>query len=127
MNDDTLDPRFERDLRAVLPSLEQSKQPPARLALGMIYLKSAELHRELAQVAGVVQVDYLKRLAAYRGEGRSRYSDLYLGLALLESGKEDAAAAPLERFLAGGGERKYKGIATIALGTAALLCAHQCR
>jgi tetratricopeptide (TPR) repeat protein len=108
-----------RDLRAVLPSLEQSKQPPARLALGMIYLKSAELHRELAQVAGVVQVDYLKRLAAYRGEGRSRYSDLYLGLALLESGKEDAAAAPLERFLAGGGERKYKGIATIALGTAA--------
>jgi tetratricopeptide (TPR) repeat protein len=83
----------------------------------MIYLKNAELHRELGQVAGVVQVDYLKRLAAYRGEGRSRYSDLFLGLALMESGRENAATAPLEKFLAGGGDGKYKAIANIALGT----------
>lgn len=108
-----------RDLRAALPSLEQSKQAPARLALGMIYLKNAELHRELAQVAAAVQTDYLKRLTSQRGESRSRYSDLYLGLALLESGKGDAATALLEKFLAGGGDRKYKAIATIALGTAA--------
>lgn len=108
-----------RDLRAALPSLEQSKQPPARLALGMIYLKNAELHRELAQVAAAVQADYLKRLASQRGASRSRYSDLYLGLALMESGRESAAVPSLEKFLAGGGDRKYKAIAKIALGTAA--------
>ena len=79
------------DLRSALPSLEQSKQSPARLALGMIYLKNAELHRELARMSSEANVDYLRRLAADRGAGRSRYSDLYLGLALLESGKSGAA------------------------------------
>jgi tetratricopeptide (TPR) repeat protein len=108
-----------RDLRAALPSLEQSKQSSAQLTLGMIYLRNAELHRELVQVAAAVQVDYLRRLAAKRGAGRSRYSDLYLGLALLESGKEDAATASLEKFLAGGEAAKYKTIAKIALITAA--------
>jgi tetratricopeptide (TPR) repeat protein len=107
-----------RDLRAALPSLEQSKQSPARLTLGMIYLRNAELHRELAQVSLAVNADYLKRLAGDHGAGRSRYSDLYLGLALLEGGKADTAQAPLEQFLAGSGDARYKAIATIALGTA---------
>jgi len=110
-----------RDLRAALPSLEQSKKPPARLALGMIYLRNAELHREFAQVSGAVNADYLRRLASDHGENRSRYSDLYHGRALLEGGKGDAAQAPLEKFLAGGGDARYKAIAKIALGTAANL------
>ena len=104
-----------RDLRAALPSLEQSKRLPAQLALGMIYLRTAELHRELARVSAAVNADYLRRLAAERGASRSRYSDLYLGLALLESGKENTATAPLERFLASGGEAKYNAITKIAL------------
>jgi predicted negative regulator of RcsB-dependent stress response len=110
-----------RDLRAALPALEQSKQSPARLALGMIYLKNAELHRELAQVSLAVNADYLRRLAADRGESRSRYSDLYHGLALLEGRKADTAQAPLEKFLAGGSDARYKAIAKIAMGTAANL------
>jgi len=110
-----------RDLRAALPSLEQSRQSSAQLALGMIYLKSAELHRGLAQLSAVVSADYLKRLAADRGAGRSQYSDLYFGLALLEGGKVEAAQAPLEKFLAGSGGAKEKAIAKIALGTAAHL------
>ncbi len=110
-----------RDLRAALPSLEQGKQPSARLTLGMIYLKNAELHSELAQVSVVVSADYLRRLAADRGGSRSRYSDLYLGLALLDSGKAEAAQAALDKFLAGGEDAKYKAIAKIAMGTAANL------
>lgn len=108
-----------RDLRAALPSLEQSKQSPAQLTLGMIYLRNAELHRELAQVSAAVNADYLRRLAAERGAGRSRYSDLYLGLALLEHGKTDTATSTLEKFLAAGDDAKYKAIAKIGLGTAA--------
>ena len=110
-----------RDLRAALPSLEQSKQSSAQLTLGMIYLRNAELHRELARVSAAVNADYLRRLAAERGAGRSRYSDLYLGLALLESGKTDAATSTLGKFLAGGEDAKYNAIATIAMGTAANL------
>ena len=110
-----------RDLRAALPSLEQSKQSPAQLTLGMIYLRNAELHRELARVSAAVTADYLRRLAAKSGAGRSRYSDLYLGLALLDSGKAEAAPAALEKFLAGGEDAKYKAIAKIAMGTAANL------
>ena len=108
-----------RDLRAALPSLEPARQASAHLTLGMIALKSAELHRGLARVSSAVTVDHLKRLAAYRGAGRSRYSDLYLGLALLESGNAGAASAPLEKFIAGGGDPKHAAIARIALGEAA--------
>ena len=108
-----------RDLRAALPSLDQSKQSPARLTLGMIYLKNGELHQGLALMSAEVNADYLKRLSSDRGAGRSMYSDLYLGLALLEGGKAAPAQAPLEKFLAGGGDARHKDIAKIALGTAA--------
>ena len=110
-----------RDLRAALPSLDQSKQPSAQLTLGMIYLRSAELHRALAQVSAAVSPDYLRRLAAQRGAGRSRFSDLYLGLALLEGGKIDEAASTLKKFLTSEGDAKYMAVATIGLGTAANL------
>jgi tetratricopeptide (TPR) repeat protein len=110
-----------RDLRAALPSLEQGKQAQARLALGMSYLKNAELHRALAQLSAAVNADYLKRLSSDRGAGRSVYSDLYLGLALLEGGKADAAQAPLEKFLSGTAGAKEKAVAKTALGMAAHL------
>jgi tetratricopeptide (TPR) repeat protein len=110
-----------RDLRAALPSLGRSNQPSAQLTLGMIYLRNAELHRELARMSASVNPDYLRRISAQRGAGRSRFSDLYLGLALLEGGKIEAAASTLERFLASGDDAKYKAIAKIGLGTAANL------
>jgi len=93
-----------RDLRQALPSLEQNKQASAQLALGMLYLKNAELHQELFQSSVAVSADYLKRLAAERGASRSKYGDLYLGLALLEDGKPVSAAAPLDKFIAANGE-----------------------
>jgi len=109
-----------RDLRTALPSLTQDKQASARLALGMIYLKSAELHRGFAGTSLIVSTDYLKRLSMEGGKDRSRYCDLYLGLANLEAGKADAASAQLEKFLAGAAnESRYADIARIALGRAA--------
>src|SRR5262245_13092738 len=73
-------------LRADLPALSPSSHPTAWLTLGAIYLGNAELHRELYQTALVVQLDYLKRLAAVRGAAGSRFVNLYLGRALLENG-----------------------------------------
>ena len=110
-----------RDLRAALPSLEQSKRSQAQLALGMLYLKDAELHRELHRSSAAVNADYLKRLAADRSRSRSRYSDLFLGLALIETGKADAATKPLEKFLAGIKDPTFGAIAACALGRAAYL------
>lgn len=107
-----------RDLRSALPSLARNKESSARLALGMLYLKNAELHQELFLSSITANTDYLKRLAAERGASRSAYSDLYLGLSLLESGKPGDAIAPLEKFIAGPGENKYKALAAIGRGMA---------
>ena len=110
-----------RDLRLALPSLEPGKQSSARLALGMIYLKNAELHRELAGLSLMVNSDYLKRLSVETGRDRSRYDSLFLGIANLEEGRPDAAAERLEKFLAGAESKtRYGDIARIALGRAAL-------
>ncbi|HEU0265310.1 MAG TPA: hypothetical protein VFR01_06240, partial [Geobacterales bacterium] len=71
----------------------------ARLALGMAYLRNAELHERLNRVATLVYPDYLRRLAKQQG-GRSTFVDLYLGEYLLESGKPQEAVPYLERFIA---------------------------
>jgi tetratricopeptide (TPR) repeat protein len=111
-----------RDLRTALPSLSPAKQTSARLALGMIYLKSGELHRAFAGVSLAVNTDYLKRLSRETGRDRSRYADLHLGLACLEAGRSAEASASLKQFLAGpaASEARYADIARIALGRAAV-------
>ncbi len=86
-------------LRADLASVEPARQGAAQLTLGMIYLKNAELHRELYQESLAAHLDYLKKLAADRGRGRSRFADLYLGKALLDAGKPGPALASFEKFV----------------------------
>lgn len=104
-------------LSAELNNINASRQGPARLALGMAYLRNAELHRELFQTSVTATLDYRKRLAAAKGRDRGRFVDLYYGEALIQVGKADAAVAPLERFLAAPGiESKYQAIAQIVLG-----------
>jgi tetratricopeptide (TPR) repeat protein len=80
-----------------LPSLDAARQAPASLTLGIIYLGSAELHRELARSATPIQLEYLKALVATRGPGASRLATLYLGQTLLESGRPSEAIKALER------------------------------
>ena len=106
-----------RMLRADVASVEQGKKGRANLALGMIYFKNAVLHRELYQAAIVVSQDYLKKLSAAKGEDRSRFTDLYFGEALVESGNSTAATIPLERFSSNKEiEPRYRAIAKVGLG-----------
>lgn len=109
-------------LRPAIASVEQAKQGIAFLTLGNAYLRSAELHRELHQTTLSVSADYFKKLAAGAGRNRSRFVDLFAGELFLETGKPDAAAVPLERFLADESvEPKYREIAKVMLGACAFL------
>ncbi len=108
-----------RMLETALPALDSARQAPASLTLGIIYLGSAELHRELARSARPIQLAYLKALAATRGPGASRLANLYLGQTLLESGRPTEAMKALERVASDGGiepvvraqARAYAGLA----------------
>ncbi len=109
-------------LRPSLLSLGQDKEDVALLTMGTSYLRNAELHRELYQTALVVTAEYYRKLAAETGKGRSRFVDLYLGEFLLDSGKPDAAVAPLEKFKADDSiPQKFRDIAAVLLGTSAFL------
>lgn len=108
-------------LRPAIGTVEQAKQGVAYLTLGTAYLRSAELHRVLHQSAMTVSTDYLKRLSAGSGRFRSRFVDLYLGEALLDGGKAEAAVSPLEKFISDESiEPKYREIAKAMLGAATL-------
>lgn len=106
-----------RTLRPALSSLAPGRQGAAHLTLGIVYLRNAELHRELHQAGMAAQVGYLRKLAAARGPDGSRFADLYLGEALLENGSPGEAAKHLQRFMgqAAVGPR-YKAIARAGLG-----------
>jgi len=108
-------------LRSSMASVKEGRQSMAHLSLGLVYLKNAELYRELYRTSVSVHLDYLEKLAAFRGEPRSRLADLYLGEALLERGKPMEASCVFERFIRHKGvEEKYKEIAKVELG----LCYH---
>lgn len=104
-------------LRSSMASVEEGKQPIAHLSLGLVYLKNAELYRELYRTSVSVHLDYLERLSAFRGEARSRLVDLYLGEALLEGGRLGEAARAFERCITDkGGWEKEREIARVELG-----------
>ena len=104
-------------LRSEVHAVEASRQPSAQLTLGMLYLKNAELHRDLYHESLALHLDYLKKLAATRGKSRSRFADLYLGETLIESGKPEAAFTYLERFIADEGiDPRSKALAKVSLG-----------
>ncbi|HUK99370.1 MAG TPA: hypothetical protein VLX29_00780 [Nitrospirota bacterium] len=87
-------------LRSELPALKPAQQGAVHLALGMIYLKKAQLYRAFYQESLAASQDYLKKLSAIQGRGSSRYADLYMGLTLVEAGKSSIAAAFMEKFIA---------------------------
>jgi len=104
-------------IRAEYASLDSAKRGAAQLTLGMIYLKNAELHRELYRVSSVVSQDYLKKLSAAPGRDRSSFADLYEGEALLETGKAAMAVIYLEKFAAKEGvEPRYRDLAKVSQG-----------
>jgi tetratricopeptide (TPR) repeat protein len=104
-------------LRSSMVSVKEGRQGIALLSLGLVYLKNAELYRELYRTSVSVQLDYLKKLAAFQGKARSRLVDLYTGEALLEDGRPGEAARAFERFILHKSVReKYRQIVRVELG-----------
>ena len=91
----------------------------AQLVLGMIYLRSADLHEAFGRTAAAAQLDYLDKLSKSAVEGRSRYARLYLAEALLARGNAREAARHFEQVRADADvESGYRAIAAIGLGSA---------
>jgi tetratricopeptide (TPR) repeat protein len=84
-------------LYAYLPAASPTELGRTRLGLGMTFLASAQLYRELYRASLRAQMDYLGSLAASKEPKRSRYANLYLGRAALESGKLVEAASLLNK------------------------------
>jgi tetratricopeptide (TPR) repeat protein len=104
-------------LRSDPAAVEHSRQSTAFLTLGMAYFKNAVLHAELSRAAASASQDYLKKLAAAQRTARSIFVDLYLGEALVETGKPGVAAIYFERFSGNESvELRYRTIAKIGLG-----------
>lgn len=106
-----------RSLRGHIPA--QGRNAQAYLALGMIYMKNAELYAAFAAAAPGAEVDYLKKLAAQAGAGRSRVVDLYLGEALRDSGQPVEGAKFIARFRAQANkDARLAALAQVSLGLA---------
>ena len=106
-------------LRPELAAMDISRQAAASLALGMIYLGSAKLYRELHQSALVIELDYLTQLSKQKSGSASSLVDLYLGQALVEAGKPAEGATYLRRFADHAGAKSLiKPFADIELGIA---------
>ncbi|MGA1795558.1 MAG: tetratricopeptide repeat protein [bacterium] len=114
--------RYEEAADMLVTLLSEAKagdQGRLYLTTGMACLKNAELYRELSRASVSVHLDYLTRLSAQKGEGRSRFVDLFLGETLLEAGTPEKAAACFTRFLACKGvSATYMAIARVGLGAA---------
>lgn len=108
-----------RLLRPELAKMESSGQAAASLALGMIYLGSANVYRELHKTALLVELDYLTQLSRQKTGSSSRFADFYLGQTLLEAGRLSEAVTSLQRYANKVGARSpFKPYADIELGIA---------
>jgi len=107
-----------RLLEDALVRLESGRRAQAQLALGMVYLRNADLHEALARTAAAVELDYLDKLLKTRPEERSRYARLYLAEALFARGSAAEARPHFEQVRADPGiERRHQAIARIGLGS----------
>lgn len=104
-------------LRSTLSSLPEAERDAARLSLAMSCLENARLHQELYELSQKVQLDYLQKVAAVKGKGKSHLVNLYLGETLLASGQVDKASRALEAAAADQSlTRKSRTLARIKLG-----------
>jgi tetratricopeptide (TPR) repeat protein len=104
-------------LRTHLASNKTGKLGASQLGLGLIYLKNAQLHRELYLTSLSVHLDYLKKLTSPNGKAKSKLSYLYLGEVLLEGDKTGNAVDFLKKSISTPDiEKKYRNIATVKLG-----------
>ncbi len=106
-------------LRPQLTAMDAAHKAAASLALGMSYLGSAMLYRDLHQAALVIELDYLRQLRKQKTGTPSRYVDLYLGQTLLEADKPAEAAVYLKKFAAQKSvPPEARSLAVVGLGVA---------
>lgn len=104
-----------RLLQHDLATMDADRKAAASLALGMNYLGSGTLYRDLKQMALAIELDYLTQLSRQKSAVPSRYADYYLGQVLFESGKPAEAVTHLRKFAAAAPEA-MKPFALIELG-----------
>ncbi len=121
-----LEKRHYAEAIAVLRPVAVSARPGTGgkplLALGVAYVRNAELHRALQRTAVAVRLDYQKRLSAERGTGGSALAALSLGETLLAARRPREAKTQIERYLAKAGKKTPDGAAA-AIDLA--LCRHR--
>jgi tetratricopeptide (TPR) repeat protein len=104
-------------LYSYLPSLKPGEEGSVYLSLGMVYLSNARLYSELGHTSISVHLDYLKKLDATPGKGKSRLVKLYLAQAFLKAGKPEKAATLLQKFISGKNTKpRDKAIGKVNLG-----------
>lgn len=92
---------FDAAISLMAPVLasDQPREPGDTLTMALVFLRSAELHRALHQTALRSQLAFLTQLSQSRDLHHSKFADLYLAEALLESGQGEKAAKALDTFL----------------------------
>ncbi len=108
-----------RLLRPEVGSNNAGPQAAASLALGMSYLGSAMLYRELHKTAQQIELDYLSQLSKQKAGTSSSYVNFYLGQAFLEAGKPEQAATHLRKFAGQvSAQSPFRNYASVELGLA---------
>ncbi|MDJ0912909.1 MAG: tetratricopeptide repeat protein [Desulfobacterales bacterium] len=87
-------------LQPKMATISGMQKDVAALTLGLVYLKTAVLYRELYRSSLMVNADYLKRLSKVTAKNRSQAVDYYMADILLQMGRPVEAQKALERFLA---------------------------
>ena len=106
-------------LRPEIATMNQGLQAAASLALGMSYLGSAMLYRELHKTAQQIELDYLTQLSKQKAGANSNYVNFYLGQAYLEAGKPEQAVTYFSKFYEqAGAQSPFKNYARVELGLA---------
>lgn len=102
-----------------MPSIKAGESGSAHLSLGAIFLRNAQLYRELHDLSVTVHLDYLETISSQPGKDRSLLSKLYLGEALLAAG-DPGQALILLRSAAGdqGLDATARALSRLGMGTA---------
>ncbi len=111
--------RYQSAAKILMASDIDAMDEQSLMFMGSVCLRNAQLHQEVAAAVTEVVPVYLRKLAAEKGNARSRYVDLFQGMWLLETGKDKAAQPLLEKFSVNKSiEAKYSLLARAYLGLA---------
>jgi len=86
-------------LRSKLVTLPSNEKDKARLTMGMVYLKNAELYQALYRTSLAANYDYMHYLVSARVKSPSVFVRLYIAKILIETGELTSASRHLRKFI----------------------------